>query len=80
MKLTGQSIVLAVLIGVAAPWSTAQSAQAEWRAQRKAEPAGQARAREQQPVVSAQATPNCSGRPDARCTKRKGAKKLRTIF
>lgn len=80
MKLTGLSIVLAVFIGVAAPCGTAQSTQSEAAARQRAEPAGQAKAREQQPVVSAQATPNCSGRPDARCTKKKGAKKLRTIF
>jgi hypothetical protein len=40
----------------------------------------QAKAREQQPAVSAQTTPNCSGRPGARCAKKGGAKKLRTIF
>lgn len=82
MKLIGRSIVLAVFVGVAAPCvTTAQVSHAGTSsAQQKAEPAGQAKARGQQPVASAQGTPNCSGRPDARCTKKKSAKKLRTIF
>lgn len=78
MKLAGRSIVLAAFVGVAASGAMAQSTQSP--AGQKVEPAGQAKSREQQPVVSTQATPNCSGRPDARCTKKKSAKRLRTIF
>lgn len=81
MKGIAQAATLAVFIGVASLHGAAQgSAAVQSPAPQRAEPARQTKARDQQPGVSAQATPNCSGRPDARCTKKKGAKKLRTIF
>lgn len=80
MRGIARATALAVFIGVVSLHGAAQGSARQSPAAQRAEPARQAKAREQQPGVSAQATPNCSGRPDARCTKKKGAKKLRTIF
>ena len=81
MKRIIRTTTLAIFVGAAAVHGAAQVGGAgRPPAPRRTEPAREAKAREQQPAVSAQATPNCSGRPGARCAKKGGAKKLRTIF
>jgi len=76
MKLIGQSVVLAAFVAGAAHGIALGQSPAQQR-----EPAAQTKMRDQrQPGVSAQAVPNCSGRPGARCAKKGGVKKLRTIF
>lgn len=81
MKGIAQATTLAVFIGVASLHGAAQGGgERQSPASQRAEPAKQTKARDQQPGVSAQATPNCSGKPGARCAKKGGAKKLRTIF
>lgn len=81
MKRITRIMTLVIFIGAAAVLGAAQGSGAgQPPAPRRTEPAREAKARGQQPAVSAQATPNCSGRPGARCAKKGGAKKLRTIF
>ena len=82
MKRIIRTTTLAIFIGAAAVHGAAQRSVAGGQppAPRRAEPARETKAREQQPGVSAQATPNCSGRPGARCAKKGAAKKLRTLF
>jgi hypothetical protein len=76
MKLISQSVVLAIFVAGAAHGITSRQSPAQQR-----EPAGPTKMRDQrQPGVSAQTAPNCSGRPGARCAKKGGVKKLRTIF
>ena len=81
MKRIMRTAALAIFVGAAAVHGAAQEGSTgQPPAPRKVEPARETKARGQQPAVSAQATPNCSGRPGARCAKKGGAKKLRTIF
>ena len=81
MKRFAQAMTLAIFVTATALLGAAQGNNTGQRpAPRRAEPARETKAREQQPGVSAQATPNCSGRPGARCAKKGGAKKLRTLF
>lgn len=81
MKRIAKATALAVFIGAAALTGAAQEAGSRRAPARpKDAPAGQAKAPERQPVASAQSTPNCSGRPGARCAKKGGGKRLRTIF
>lgn len=81
MKRIVNATALAVFIGAAALAGAAQEAGTRQAPTRpNSVSAGQTKAREAQPVVSAQATPNCSGRPGARCAKKGAAKRLRTIF
>ena len=81
MKRIVLTTMLAIFVGAAAAHGAAQGGSTgQPAAPRRAEPMRETKAREQQPGVSAQTTPNCSGRPGARCAKKGGAKKLRTIF
>ncbi len=81
MKRIARAATLVIFIGAAAAHAAAQAGGAgQPSAPQRPAPAAQTKAREQQPAVSAQGTPNCSGRPGARCAKKGGAKKLRTIF
>ena len=83
MKRIIRATTLALFVGAAAIHGTAYgTASGQSLTAQKAESSGQTKVRDQrqQPGVSSQAGPTCSGRPDARCTKNKGAKKLRTFF
>lgn len=76
-----RATTLAIVVGAAATQGAAYgTGTGQSPTGQKPGPTGQAKAREQPPGVSSQAVPTCSGRPDARCTKNKGVKKLRTIF
>jgi hypothetical protein len=83
MKRIARATTLAVLVCAAAAHAGAQgssSSAGQSPVQQRPDTATQTKAREQQPAVSAQGTPNCSGRPGARCAKKGGTKKARTIF
>ena len=81
MKRITRATTLAIFIAATALLGAAQGpGTGQQPAPRRAEPARETKARGQQPAVSAQTTPNCSGRPGARCAKKGGVKKLRTIF
>lgn len=82
MKRIARATTLAVLVCAAAAHAGAQGSSSAGQSPVRQRPdtATQTKAREQQPAVSAQGTPNCSGRPGARCAKKGGTKKLRTIF
>lgn len=76
-----RAATLAIFLAAAGSAASNGNGPAQQPTPQKTEPAAQAKERDrQQPVFSAQTTPNCSGRPTARCAKKGGVKKLRTIF
>lgn len=81
MKRIARATTLFIFIGAAAAHVGAQGSNTGQPAVRqRPEPATQTKARGQQQATPAQGASNCSGRPGARCAKKGGAKKLRTIF
>jgi hypothetical protein len=82
MKRIARATALAIFLGAGLPAAAGGKGAAQQPAPKREEPAAaQAKERDrQQPGFSAQTTPNCSGRPTARCTKKGVVKKLRTIF
>lgn len=83
MKRIARATALFIFIGAAAAHVGAQGSNTGQPAVRqRPEPATQTKARgqQQQQAAPVQGAANCSGRPGARCAKKGGAKKLRTIF